>query len=910
MLPFARVYEDRPAGALYDVRVYALGRAVAAAIAQTLLFLSLATVLPGQDAAQPEGASTSSAEPQPQLELEDPEEASQRTELNLLGQVDTASGEGRRNENVSLTLIDNNVLKEINRRMGTTATIVDEFEAERAYFGAEFGGSPSSPLHVRSSSSSSIHGTANWTHNNSIFSTRSFFQVGGVQPSRSNDFGGTLTAPLWTGSFLTLNGGQRKLRGQVNGNVLVPAADERTPTATDPARLAVVQRILAGYPAELPNRTDIDSRALNTNDRQDINDDRASATFEQDTSKKDRLILRYNLTLQAVEAFQLVGGQNPDTTTKNHDARITWSRTWNPATTTDFSVGYGRVSSVLEQDEDWFGRTFLFSRTLESLGPTSTIPLDRAQNTFRYAGRLQRTSGNHTLNAGFEAARRQINGFESSWSNGAFSFRSDFGRSRIENVLAGTPSGYRQAIGNSHRGFRVLTPSVFLGDTWRATSRLTLNTGLRYEIAPAPTEVNGLTEIPYNCDCNNLAPSFGFAYRMSDKWGVIRASYGLQYGEIFSASFMQTRFNPPGILRLNLTAPDLVDPLKGFDPDNLDPNQRSDFVQLDRELATPYSHQYNFTWEVRPYQDWVLELGYVGSRSHKLLSAWTENRARNIPGVESTTSNVNERRPDARYSDVYHVLNGSRGFYDAAKVTLRVPSWAGLTVDASYWWSKAIDLGADYTGTAAGRDARGGSQSPDEFDVHGTLKGPSNFDQPHAFLLNTVYGISADPTGNHFIDRIMGAWQLNGVLLLKSGSPFSLRSGSDGPGFGNLDGASSDRPNVLDPSVLGAKVDHPDDSQVLLPAAAFGFQSADQAAGTLGRNTFRKDGVWNVNLALARQFSVGGDTSIRLQVESLNLFNHAQFQEPGTTLTDSNFGQITNTLNDGRTFQFTLGLSF
>jgi hypothetical protein len=271
---------------------------------------------------------------------------------------------------------------------------------------------------------------------------------------------------------------------------------------------------------------------------------------------------------------------------------------------------------------------------------------------------------------------------------------------------------------------------------------------------------------------------------------------------------------------------------------------------------------------------------------------------------------VNERRPDARYSDVYHVLNGSRGFYDAAKVTLRVPSWAGLTVDASYWWSKAIDLGADYTGTAAGRDARGQSQSPDEFDVQGTMKGPSNFDQPHAFLLNTVYEISEEPTGNHFIDRIMGAWQLNGVLLLKSGSPFSLRSGSDGPGFGNLDGASSDRPNVLDPSVLGAKVDHPDDSQVLLPAAAFGFQSADQATGTLGRNTFRKDGVWNMNLALARQFSVGSDMSIRLQVESLNLLNHAQFQQPGTTLTDSNFGQITNTLNDGRTFQFTLGLSF
>ncbi|MDA0206512.1 MAG: hypothetical protein O3A53_13865 [Acidobacteria bacterium] len=90
------------------------------------------------------------------------EEASQRTTLNLLGQVDTASGEGRRNENVSLTLIDNNVLKELNRRMGATATAVREFQAERKYFGSEFGGSSPGLLHVGGSASRDIHGTAKW----------------------------------------------------------------------------------------------------------------------------------------------------------------------------------------------------------------------------------------------------------------------------------------------------------------------------------------------------------------------------------------------------------------------------------------------------------------------------------------------------------------------------------------------------------------------------------------------------------------------------------------------------------------------------------------------------------------------------------------------------------------------------
>lgn len=852
-----------------------------------------------------ETASEESADTQP----DQPQEDSQRTALNLLGQVDSSSGEGRRNENVSLTLIDNNVLKEINARMGTTATLVPQFEAERRYFGKEFGGSASSPLHVSSNSSRDIHGNASWTHGNSLFSARSFFQVGVVQPARSNDYGGTFTAPLWDGANITLTGGQRKLRGQVNGNVLVPAANERTPTATDPAVRAKVQQILDAYPTELPNRTDINERALNTNAPQNIDDNRAGATLDQTAGGKDHFFLRYNLTLQEVDAFQLVGGQNPDTTTKNHDSRITWSRVWNPATTTDFSVGFNRVSSVLVPDDSSIGPLFFFGNTLRFIGPTTTVPLDRAQNTFRYAGRIQKTQGNHTFHAGFDLSRRQINGFESNRHRGLFRFNADFGRTRLENLLLGSPSSYFEGIGNAHRGFRVLKPSFFFGDVWRVSQRLTLNYGARYEFAPAPSEVDGLTQIPYDCDCNDIAPSFGFAYRANDRWGVFRASYGLHYGEVFATTFMRARFNPPEILSLNINAPSLVDPLRDFDPNSVDPNQRTDFNLLDPELATPYSHQYNFAWELRPAGDWVIELGYVGSRSHKLLTGWTENRARLVEGLEPNTSNINERRPDPRYADVLHVLNGSRAFYDAAKVTLRAPNWAGMTLNASYWWSKAIDLGGDYTNTAVGRDARR-NLSPSESDVHGTMKGVSNFDQPHALLINAAYLTPTRGTGNRFVDGIVGGWQTTGVVLLKTGTPFTIDTGSDAPGFGNLDGQGSDRPNLIDPSVLGAKLDHPDQSRQLLPKSAFAFPTLDQPTGNLGRNVFRRDGIFNVNVAVSRRFPLRGDASLEFTVESLNFLNHAQFEEPGTSLNDNNFGQITNTLNDGRSFQFTLNLAF
>ena len=840
-------------------------------------------------AASPNPADPTSALPEPAGAAQPPATSNDRTTLNLLGEVDRESGESRRNENVRLTLIDNNVLKELNQRMGTTATIVKEFSVEQNFFGKEFGGNPSQPLHLPRSRVSGVHGEINWGHNNSLISARSFFQVGEVQPARSNDYGFTFGSRLGKNTNLTLTGSQRKLRGQVNGNVLVPAADERTPLTSDAATLAIVEAILGAYP--VPNRTD-NPRALNTNAPQNIDNDRLGAVLDH-AWNEDRISASYNLTLQNVEAFQLVGGQNPDTTTKSHRARLTWSRGWTATTTTDFSAGYDRIGSLIVPEETSLGPFFVFGRILESIGPSSNFPIDRAQNMFRYAGRL----------------RRQVNGFESNNHRGTFQFGRDFGRDPLINLAMGTPSSYRFAIGNAHRGFRNWDMQFFVGDDWKVSGNLTLNLGLRYRPVTAATEVRGLSGIPYDCDCNNLAPRFGFAYRLSDSWGVIRGAYGIQYGEIFPATFMQSRFNPPEILSIDIRAPDLANPLAGFDESDLSPGARSNIRVLDPELASPYSHQYNFSWELRAFNDWNVELGYVGSRSHKLLAAWYLNRARQVEGVPRLSENVNERRPDQRFFEVLRILNGSRGYFDAAKVTLRIPRWAGLTVDASYWFSKAIDLGSDYTNTAWGRDARR-SRAPGEFDVHGQMRGLSNFDQPHAMLWRLNYETPTLSGQHSVLRKIFGRWQFSSIVLLKSGTPFSLRAGSDSPGVGNVDGASGDRPNVIDPSVLGRTIDHPDTSVARLPASAFSFMLPTDAAGNLGRNTFRKDGVWNVNAGFSRRFVLGGDRSVLFRVESLNFLNHPQFSEPGRSLSENNFAQITNTLNDGRAFKFTLQLRF
>ena len=75
------------------------------------------------------------------------------------------------------------------------------------------------------------------------------------------------------------------------------------------------------------------------------------------------------------------------------------------------------------------------------------------------------------------------------------------------------------------------------------------------------------------------------------------------------------------------------------------------------------------------------------------------------------------------------VLNGSYAWYDAARITLVVPRWKGLSLDASYWFSKALDVGANYSDTASNRSQNRGQS---EFDSHRDLKSLSDFDQPHA----------------------------------------------------------------------------------------------------------------------------------------------------------------------------------
>jgi hypothetical protein len=239
-------------------------------------------------------------------------------------------------------------------------------------------------------------------------------------------------------------------------------------------------------------------------------------------------------------------------------------------------------------------------------------------------------------------------------------------------------------------------------------------------------------------------------------------------------------------------------------------------------------------------------------------------------------------------------------------VNLQAQRWRGFLWGLSYTFGKALDTGADYASTAANNDMTK-FRPQSQFNSYNDRKGLSNFDSTHSMMVTWSYNLprSAAP---HAMRRLLGDWQITGAALYRTGTPFPVQTGSDGPGFGNVDGSGSDRPNILDTSILGATIGNPDTAPLILSRDKFAYLRSGQVAGNLGRDVFRKGGIANWNASIGRQFHLGAasERAITLRAEVFNLTNHPQFDAPRYELTNSSFGRITNTLNDDRIIQLSL----
>lgn len=860
------------------------------------------------------------------------------------------AGLEERNPNIFIYRIDLNDLRNLLTLFrGPNPTYVPEFLAEDNYFGAEYGTPLLNfhPLRPRTLLKE-WHASVSATHQNSALNARNFFNVGPLLPSRITSYdlaaGGPLISPK---ASLLLDFGQLFNSGMVNGNLQAPLASERTPLASDPQTRGIISDLLKAYPAAVPNLPAVSLRQLNTNAPRRIMTADGLARLDVKPEEKTSVAGLYSASQYSEDPFQLVLGQNPQTDLRSQNAYADLAHVWSPETLSQFGFHFDRVRASLlptRQFDDLLANLgfhtvpdIIFAggsssqAELAPIGAGAQFPRMRVENRFDLFSSFSRTVGPHTLKFGWSSTRSQLNDLQSNDGRGVLNFFPDFGRTSVQNFLMGTPDLFTIAIGNLYRGFRNWEHAVYAEDEFRISPVFAINMGLRYEMETPPAEVNGLTD-PKMPLQQGLSPRFGFAWNPGRGRLTVRAGYGISFSSIFPVTYQTTRFNPPNVQVLEINTPSLAEAiaLANAAPTMKPiPGAQQDLNLLSPDLVTPYTHQYNLALEwVLPAQI-LVRVAYIGSRSFHLLTQGIYNRPIVVPGIPTTEATLNARRPDQRYDAINIVESNSIGYYDAAQASVEKRLTHGLTFRAAYTFSKNINQGGDFTETASGVEVppETGNTTCETCNRVSDQKGPALFDTPQVFTISYSYRLPFFAGSTGWPAAALRGWQVSGTTLFQSGVAFHFHTGSDAPGYGNVDGNAQDRPNILNPSLLGKSLDNPDTVAALLGADTckrpgtdalpylhcqyFDTNIAPGGRGNLGMNTFRKDGTANWNTALGRSFRLpGGERSLDFRTEIINFFNTPQFDKPGVQLALATFGKITNTVNKGRQVQMTLKLNF
>ena len=312
---------------------------------------------------------------------------------------------------------------------------------------------------------------------------------------------------------------------------------------------------------------------------------------------------------------------------------------------------------------------------------------------------MAKQSGSHSFFFGGDLTRFQLNGIESNNSRGYFQFTNNFGRGAIQNLRLGTPSLFEGTIGELGRGFRNWSGGLYFADRWKVSPAL-LYYGLRYGVETAPVEVQARSIIPYDCDCNNFSPRLGISLQLPKGW-LLRTSGAVSFAAIQPVTYQQVRNNLPLVKYIQIQNPNLVNPLLGLDLQGKD--TRVSPIWLSPDLTSAYAWQYNMLLEKR-IAGFITRTGYIGSRSFKLVNSFVTNRADLHSSLPLTVETIDARRADQHYYEIKNILNAGIAYFDAAFFTLDLPLRRGLTVSATYTFSKAIDEGSDFTSTAANKD--------------------------------------------------------------------------------------------------------------------------------------------------------------------------------------------------------------
>jgi outer membrane receptor protein involved in Fe transport len=543
-------------------------------------------------------------------------------------------------------------------------------------------------------------------------------------------------------------------------------------------------------------------------------------------------------------------------------------------------------------------------------------------NSYQGYDDLFYTFGDHALKFGVAVEHDQLAESTASSPNGQYTFGS------LKTFLTNVPTSFTTDIPNLVVNPTYLRQSMFgayVQDDWRVLPNLTLNLGLRYEMATLPTEKYNrlaaqanLTDAtlklgsPYykNPTLLDFSPRVGFAWDpFKNGKTSLRGGFGLydtlpllyqfEIITLLTAPFFRTSLvNNPGKGTFPTGALQLLSP-------------RADRVSyVEQNPKRSYVLQWNLSAQREFLKNWVVEAGYTGShgvhlpfRTQDADTVFPTLTASGLFWPTTSTPRINEN-----FGQIGALAWQASSFYNAAnlKVTRRTAhGLAGL----SYTWAKSID-----TNSASG--------SGGQFDnsVGGLLlqfsnlwRGLSDFDVRQVLVVNYVLEVPTLRSENAFVNWALGGWQFGGIFKTSSGTPFTPVIAGDV--LGQKKGQPFDFPDRVNSPACKNPV-NPGNPDHYIKTECFVLPTPINRLGNSGRNTAIGPGIQDLDISLVKNSyvrSISESFNVQFRAEVFNVLNHANFRTPtgaaaqvflGNLTPNPSAGKLTATSTTSRQLQF------
>jgi len=696
---------------------------------------------------------------------------------------------------------------------------VQEFQVVSSNYSAEYGRAMGGVVNtVTRSGSNAYHGSAFWFYRSTAFDGQDPFTAVVASEKRSQA-GGRFGGPIkkdklffflsaevtrrnfpMTSSLSTtaVNGITQtwNLCGVSSGSgaTLVPAATAAQCSAIN----GLIPRFFGVIPRVLHQELYFARLDYHLNDRNTLS---ASFNFLHDLSPNG-----IQTSVSSTSGSALTGNGDDAVTVRN--GRLAWTFVPTSSFLNEFHFGFAgdRQADSFDQAELGQGLGYLqVSVNGTQLGPASYLPrVEPSETRFEFQDNASWTKGTHTIKFGTDIASTRDYVYYISPAFGSYSYQTVNAFALDYSSPSSTKNwqSYSQAFGNPVLDTRIGDFGFYLEDQWRATPRLSVSYGLRYEYAKLPQPKVCNQDYPGTCHLysspKNLAPRLGVTYRLNDKT-VLQAGYGMfharfQSGTIdnlfttgnglYQQSVSLSATNPsqfaagPVFPHALTAAPSAATAASGVGLQFYDPN-----------IQTPYAEQGNIGIQRQLTNDVAINVSYLWSRGVQLVGirdlnfptnttnfTYTIDNASGSPvGSYTTPVYIGSARPDTRYGVVAYDENGVKSYYSGLAVQVNKRFAHGLQALVSYTWSHEIDDGQSY-----GESTNNLFQNSNTYWLYNgnykADKGSGTLDQRHRVSISWAWAPVFTHRSGAFYKYVVNNWQLSSITSMASGHPYGNES--------------------------------------------------------------------------------------------------------------------------------------